>query len=88
MIVDTCMHLCSPDTEAYPPCGAAVPYFDGGGPTPGTDASPAHLAALMATHGVARAFNFCNGWYGWNNCLAVDLLAGRRGWLACAGVGV
>ena len=76
MRIDTCMHLCSPDTTAYRPCGPKVEYFADGGPTEGTDASPAHLARLMATHGVGRAQNFCNGWYGWDNTLAIDLLNG------------
>ena len=83
MIIDTCMHLCSPDTVTYPPCGDAVPYFADGGPTAERDASPAHLSKLMARHSVSRAFNFCNGWYGWDNRLAMDLLEGNDDWLAC-----
>jgi L-fuconolactonase len=84
-IVDTCMHLCSPDVVRYPPCGGKIcgGYWAGGGPSAAKDASPEHLRRLMMQHGVDRAFNFCNGWYGWDNSLALDLLRGRSDWLAC-----
>ena len=85
MIVDTCMHLSSDDTETYPPCGATVPYFQHGGPDPNKNASPEHLRRCMRAQAVPvdRAMNFCNGWYGWDNSLAMDLLQGNDDWLAC-----
>ena len=81
MIVDTCMHLCSHDVDKYPPCGDSVPYVQDGGPDLTRDASPAHLHRLMQQHGVDRAVNFVNGWYGWDNTLALDLLDGNSHWL-------
>jgi len=85
MIIDTCMHLSSPDTERYPPCGDAIPYFATGGPDPTRDASPEHLRRCMLAQEVPvdRAFNFCNGWYGWDNSLAMDVLLGNDDWLGC-----
>jgi L-fuconolactonase len=85
VIIDTCMHLSSHDTDAYPPCGDAVPYFRDGHPDPRGDASPSHLRQCMNAQAVPvdRAFNFCNGWYGWDNRLAMDLLEGNDDWLAC-----
>ena len=85
VIIDTCMHLSSHDTDTYPPCGDAIPYFRNGRPDPNSDASPEHLWRCMSAQEVPveRAFNFCNGWYGWDNRLAMDLLKGNEGWLAC-----
>jgi len=98
MIVDTCMHLSSHDVVRYPPVylqpdGASrLPYWvdrphgDPSGPDPAKDASPEHLRRCMLATPVPvdRAVNFCNGWYGWDNHLAIDLLReGRDSWLAC-----
>lgn len=95
-IIDTHMHLCSPDLQKYPalkdqPGGMSSTAFRWFGSSTG-NALNASVAALQermhsktrsAEWAVDKAFNITPGWYGFDNSFTIAALHGNRDWLAC-----